>query len=380
MRHAIVLCFDRLHLGYLGCYGNDWVETPQFDRLAVKSVVFDAHFGENFDPAAAGHAWWTGRYQFPLDDDQQRACRMLPDVLRDQGISTKLLIETGGEIETRVAPPFDDVLTVAGEDGMEIDEHDTPFAQLISRAVELLESTPVDAKSSLVWLKSRGVPNPWIPPKGFSDLYFDEFNLNEPRTDEHAEVQYARALYAAYVTVLDRWLGKLLTTLDQSPVLQDTLLIVTATAGEQIGEHGPLGVNEPVLLEELIHTPLLIRVPTEPQAGSRRAALVQTVDIALTLLDWFGIAPGTLTSEGFSLLPLIRGECDSIRDAARMGIGSHQIALRTANFYYTRTGKPSAGSGEFGHLFEKPHDRWDMVDVGRMQPHIVEELEARIRT
>src|SRR5437868_6078042 len=32
------------HLGYLGCYGNDWIATPNLDRLAAEGVVFDQHF------------------------------------------------------------------------------------------------------------------------------------------------------------------------------------------------------------------------------------------------------------------------------------------------------------------------------------------------
>lgn len=33
-----------LHLGYLGCYGNEWIATPNFDRLAADGVVFDRHY------------------------------------------------------------------------------------------------------------------------------------------------------------------------------------------------------------------------------------------------------------------------------------------------------------------------------------------------
>lgn len=36
-----------LHLGYLGCYGNEWIATPNFDRLAADSVVFDRHYAES---------------------------------------------------------------------------------------------------------------------------------------------------------------------------------------------------------------------------------------------------------------------------------------------------------------------------------------------
>ncbi|MBR6480102.1 MAG: hypothetical protein IKT12_00235, partial [Thermoguttaceae bacterium] len=41
-----IICFltDRLHLGYLGAYGNGWIGTPAFDRLAGESVLFDRAF------------------------------------------------------------------------------------------------------------------------------------------------------------------------------------------------------------------------------------------------------------------------------------------------------------------------------------------------
>ena len=35
-----------LHAGFLGCYGNDWVATPNLDRLAAEGVVFDQHLAD----------------------------------------------------------------------------------------------------------------------------------------------------------------------------------------------------------------------------------------------------------------------------------------------------------------------------------------------
>ena len=39
----IVIEAAGLHLGYVGCYGNDWVATPNLDRLAMRGIVFDWH-------------------------------------------------------------------------------------------------------------------------------------------------------------------------------------------------------------------------------------------------------------------------------------------------------------------------------------------------
>src|SRR5262245_2612007 len=53
-----------LHLGYLGCYGNDWVATPHLDRLAAEGVVFDWHYADVPVLDAARIAWRTGRHPF----------------------------------------------------------------------------------------------------------------------------------------------------------------------------------------------------------------------------------------------------------------------------------------------------------------------------
>jgi arylsulfatase A-like enzyme len=51
----LVLELVGCHLGYLGCYGNEWVATPNLDALAAEGIVFDQHFAESppipFEPA-----------------------------------------------------------------------------------------------------------------------------------------------------------------------------------------------------------------------------------------------------------------------------------------------------------------------------------------
>jgi arylsulfatase A-like enzyme len=68
----LVLELAQCNLAYLGCYGNEWVATPNFDRLAAEGIVFDQHFAESpplrFEPA-------TFRAIDAIDD--------LPDVVAD---------------------------------------------------------------------------------------------------------------------------------------------------------------------------------------------------------------------------------------------------------------------------------------------------------
>ena len=56
------------HLGYIGCYGNDWIATPNLDLLAAEGVVFDQHF---VDVPIVGESSptddWLARARLALD-------------------------------------------------------------------------------------------------------------------------------------------------------------------------------------------------------------------------------------------------------------------------------------------------------------------------
>ena len=62
--NVIVVVCNSLHLGFLGAYGNAWIETPNLDRLAAEGIVFDHHFPENLTTLPTRRSWWTGRYGF----------------------------------------------------------------------------------------------------------------------------------------------------------------------------------------------------------------------------------------------------------------------------------------------------------------------------
>src|SRR5262245_57672972 len=63
---AVLVNIDALQPAYLGPYGNEWFETPTFDRLAAGGVVFDQHFADM--PSADAQSWRTGRHAgLPLE-------------------------------------------------------------------------------------------------------------------------------------------------------------------------------------------------------------------------------------------------------------------------------------------------------------------------
>jgi arylsulfatase A-like enzyme len=195
-------------------------------------------------------------------------------------------------------------------------------------------------------------------------------------------------MYAAYVTLIDRGMGRLLGALRETPGWEHALLIVTAAAGQSLGEHAPVGAGTIPLRSEVLQTPLWIQVPGFDQGGTRRQALVQSIDVAPTLVDWFcGAAADVKPPEapaasamGRSLLPLIWNQEIALREWLIMGDGRAEWGIRTPDFFYIEPGDGNpAPDDSQAVLFEKPHDRWDQSDVLSQYPQVAEELRTALR-
>ena len=78
---------------------------------------------------------------------------------------------------------------------------------------------------------------------------------------DEAELLRLRRTYAGTVTLVDRWLGELFDALKRLGRMDDTLVVFTSDQGEPLGEHGYVRRFRPWLYEELIHTPLIVRMP-----------------------------------------------------------------------------------------------------------------------
>ncbi|MGL5098306.1 MAG: sulfatase family protein, partial [Planctomycetia bacterium] len=84
--NVVVIVVDCLHLGYLGCYGCDWVDTPAVDRLAHDGFVFDHFYPENPTRGGALHAALGGTPRFTAAVGTARS--PLADLLTTAGVRT----------------------------------------------------------------------------------------------------------------------------------------------------------------------------------------------------------------------------------------------------------------------------------------------------
>lgn len=94
--------------------------------------------------------------------------------------------------------------------------------------------------------------------------------------------------YLASISLIDDGVGRLVSALERSGQMEDTIIIFTSDHGEFLGNHGLL--RKPSLhYDETLRVPLLIRLPDGCSAGRRVRGLVELTDVHPTLLGLLGV-------------------------------------------------------------------------------------------
>lgn len=123
-----------------------------------------------------------------------------------------------------------------------------------------------------------------------------------------ADIDYLRDLYDETILDVDREVVEFLASLDKS-LLNKTIVVIFSEHGEMFAKHGRFGRAGSIrgtLYDDVVHVPLIIRLPYAK--GKRLRGLAQIIDIMPTLLEMLGI-PSTPGIQGRSLMPLVnRGE------------------------------------------------------------------------
>src|SRR3954468_2411615 len=69
---AVVVVIDRLGAGWIGPYGNTWLDTPNFNRLAARSVLCETVIADSPDLGGAYRGYWTGQHVMELENEAPR--------------------------------------------------------------------------------------------------------------------------------------------------------------------------------------------------------------------------------------------------------------------------------------------------------------------
>lgn len=366
---ALLIEARGLHLGYLGCYGNDWLATPALDRLAADGVVFDRHFidnlGEDMRPC------WTGHYLFPSVSPKGASPGPLHAALADINSEHRIVWKRCATNPCS-DDPFGFAALLETLDALRDQPDWLLWAELpdLRPSWRLFQVGPEDVRAAVPDADDETVL-PWLdPPCDFSSAFADAERLRLQNT------------YAAVVSSFDACLGDLLETLDELGLEQDLLLCVTAERGLCLGEHGAIGADRPWLHEELVHLPLIMRWPDRIEPGRRVSGLTQPIDLFPTLLESFGLCGPD--SHGNSLWPLIRGEREQVRSYVCSSMRRGEavaLSLRCPDWAYLLPSgfAPDDPGHRSPQLYVKPDDRWEVSNVLQHHFEKAEQLERALR-
>lgn len=336
---CITVMFDSLNRHMLPPYGCDWIHAPNFQRLAEKTVTFDKSFIGSMPCMPARRELHTGRLNFlhrswgpiePFDDS-------VPEMLKNNGVYTHLVTdhwhyfqEGGANYHTRfasweffrglegdpwkgeVAEPetpelSDGQISYSGHFSKTrmdwvnrkyiTDLEDLPQHQTFKAGMEFMK-TNASEDNWYLQLESFDPHEPFTPLEKHQELYPEEYDgkffdwpYYRKVQETPEELQHLRNRYAARVSQCDEYLGKFLDLMDELDMWKDTMLIVCTDHGYMLGEHDWWAKIRMPWYNELANTPLFVWDPRCGRKNERCNELVQFIDFAPTILDFFGFEP-----------------------------------------------------------------------------------------
>ena len=144
----------------------------------------------------------------------------------------------------------------------------------------------------------------WRDAYGPKDVAFHAANLSGKDLLRWKYQRYAKN-YLRTIKGVDESVGRLVATLDELGLSDNTIVIYSSDQGFFIGDHG--WYDKRWMYEESLKMPFIIKWPNVITPGSRQQKMIQNIDYAETFLD---IAQAAIPDDmqGRSLLPLLKGE------------------------------------------------------------------------
>ncbi len=322
-KNVVVLVIDTLRADKLKPFNpQSRVSTPSVERFASEGVVFElAQSPENWTkPSVASiltglhpqtHQQKTGESALPS------SALLLSEHLQDQGFSTGSFI-ANGYVSDRFGfdQGWDDYSNYIREGGS------TEAKDVFEKAGNWIEQhkdgrffayiqtidphVPYDPPGEFVRMYDASEYSGQVRPRMTGDL-LEKAKRRPPEVvfDDRDKRRIA-ALHDGEITQHDQFFGTFLDRLSQLGLAEDTLIVVTSDHGEEFDDHGSWGHGHSVY-QELLHVPLMFRLPGRLPSGGRVSDAVSTMDISSTVTELLGV-PGMPANEGHALVNLMLGE------------------------------------------------------------------------
>jgi arylsulfatase A-like enzyme len=416
--NVVLVILDSLRKDHLGVYGNDRVQTPNLDAFAGESFRFTRAYPESLPTICARRAIHTGLRTFPfrnrvelpgetfqpagwqpIPEDQvtlsetlvaqgyytllysdtqpmfhpsmnfQRGFRVFDwirgqerDRYRPKSMAPRDVVESNtvpGNDESMVSKVQQYVANTRGRNG----EEDYFAPRVFTKGMEFMESSE-DGQPFFLVLDSFDPHEPWDPPEEYASMYSPGYEGPDPIVPNYGgsewiqdgELERMRALYAGEVTMVDRWFGRFMDSMERAGRLDDTAVVILADHGVALGEHGFTGKPYNALWPELTDIPFMIRHPEGLGAGQTSDFFASTHDVAPTILGILGLLPQE-RMDGVYLSVLMEGGDLPARDHFTLGYADHVWARDDRYLMFSRRDRSEP------HLYDLQNDPETKTDL-----------------
>jgi arylsulfatase A-like enzyme len=372
--NIVLVTIDTLRGDHLSAYGYPRDTAPAFDRVAKSGAIFLSAVATTPFTQPSTASILTGLYP------HRHGVRNHPNLLVEDRLTLAEVLEANGYATAAFSSQGLLVPEWGFAQGFRLFERVGAPARFditfLGRVLERLGLRPIDRnwrsdavsdrgigwldrrprRPFFLWLHYLDPHFPYEPAPGYERM-FDSGSPVAALTDLHApdgrrrlfnldlsEDQMRRNidLYDCEIRFTDDMIGRLIAKLEEMGVFGETIVVITADHGENLGEQGLYFAHTHFLYDPSLLVPLAVSYPEKIRPGTRISRVMSDLDIMPTVLDLAGIeVPAGL--EGRSLAPLLLGG---------------------------EKGEPRAVFGENGRTIvgnlEEPNPRWTVEgDAGR---------------
>lgn len=419
----------------IGCYGHPLVKTPNIDRLAQRGVRFDRAYCQYPLCGPSRASFMTGLYpdQTLIRRNSIYIREHLPNVntmsqlFRDAGYTATRIgkiyhynvpkhIGTSGhddpyswnntinpegrdvhdedKIFSLIPGSFGGTLSWLAADGTDEEQTDGIAA---TEADEVLHRFAERKTSFFLAIGLYRPHTPFVAPKKYFDMYprdqmvvptvpdgylktlpapaqksITRKKQNDLKDDVARQVLQA---YYASITFADAQVGRILKSLEDSGLADNTIVVFTSDHGYHMGEHRHY--QKTTLFENAARVPLVIAGPGVTATGRTSKSFAEMVDFYPTLADLAGLkAPGFLA--GVSLAETLKDATATPRKSAFTQYDSG-YSLRTERYRYTEWGADATLGRE---LYDHQSDPVELKNLASAKQHqdVVAELSKQLRS
>ncbi|MEQ8763002.1 MAG: sulfatase-like hydrolase/transferase [Planctomycetota bacterium] len=358
----VLITVDGLRHDALGVNGAAR-KTPAIDTLAARGVVFENTVTAINETVPSLAAISTALYPVDLDlhhdgADLCEGATTLAEHLKSQGFACGAFLGSGTvstESDHGLAQGFDVFEAGSGKD--------RPAAKVVQQAIQWMKGKP----KSFTWIHLSDPTTPYAsePADPDGEIAFDV----RPSWRAHPRLAFlkgrtsleeVRGLYYDRVADVDAAVGRLTGALEVEGRLASTLVAVTGTYGESLGEHD-IFFDHYGLFEPVVRVPWVLAGGTVPE-GKKLRTQVRTIDIGPTVLPQLRVEPlpvpvgpdGSKRAEDASPIWAPEGDwAGSTREAVIEQAGAVAAAGRTQHI---------KGITALQETSEYPHLGWKVND------------------